>query len=234
MLQSVKPLTRKQQVGTTLHDCRVEKKEKQVGSPYPFLRSLSLQCFWWLVFFFHFAFTCILPSVTMIWFPDKKKDGVAPWDSYCLGTKVLSNLKGLDDHMRCYWVHGVGCLVVNHLPWWWSCRHVMIMMTHGLYWIIRHCSWTLHVLIDYPPSQLQGFPGDAVVKEYACQCKRHGFNPWVRKILWSRKLQPTPVSLTGKFHEQRSLVGYSPWGHKESDTTEQVNTWKNPFYTRKN
>ena len=121
MLQSVKPLTRKQQVGTTLHDCRVEKKEKQVGSPYPFLRSLSLQCFWWLVFFFHFAFTCILPSVTMIWFPDKKKDGVAPWDSYCLGTKVLSNLKGLDDHMRCYWVHGVGCLVANHLPWWWSC-----------------------------------------------------------------------------------------------------------------
>ena len=32
--------------------------------------------------------------------------------------------------------------------------------------------------------------------------------------------QPTPVFLPGEFHGQRSLVGYSPWGHKESDTTE--------------
>ena len=42
----------------------------------------------------------------------------------------------------------------------------------------------------------------------------------VRKILWKRKWQPTPVLLPGKYHGQRSLVGYSPWGHKESDTTE--------------
>ena len=40
------------------------------------------------------------------------------------------------------------------------------------------------------------------------------------KIPWSRKWQPTPVFLPGKFHDQRSLVGYSPWGHKESDITE--------------
>ena len=38
--------------------------------------------------------------------------------------------------------------------------------------------------------------------------------------LWRRKWQPMPVLLPGEFHEQRSLVGYSPWGHKESDTTE--------------
>jgi len=36
---------------------------------------------------------------------------------------------------------------------------------------------------------------------------------------WSRKWQPKPVCSLGKFHGQRSLVGYSPWGHKESDTT---------------
>ena len=36
--------------------------------------------------------------------------------------------------------------------------------------------------------------------------------------LWRREWQPTPVFLLGKSHEQRSLVGYSPWGHKESDT----------------
>ena len=43
---------------------------------------------------------------------------------------------------------------------------------------------------------------------------------WVRKIPWRRKWQPTPVILPGEFHGQRSLAGYSPWGHKESDTTE--------------
>ena len=43
---------------------------------------------------------------------------------------------------------------------------------------------------------------------------------WVEKIPWRRKWQPTPVFLPGKFHGQRSLVGYSPWGHQESDTTE--------------
>ena len=45
------------------------------------------------------------------------------------------------------------------------------------------------------------------------------FNPWVGKVLWRRKWQPTPVFLPEKFHGQRNLVGYSPWGHKESDTT---------------
>jgi len=37
-----------------------------------------------------------------------------------------------------------------------------------------------------------------------------------------KKWQPTPVLLPGKFHGQRSLVGYSPWGHKELDTTEPL------------
>ena len=52
------------------------------------------------------------------------------------------------------------------------------------------------------------------------QCGRPGFNPWVGKVLWRRKWQPTPVLLPGKFHGQRSLVGYSPWGRKELDMTE--------------
>ena len=49
---------------------------------------------------------------------------------------------------------------------------------------------------------------------------RCAFNPWVRKIPWRRTWQPTRVFLPGESHEQRSLVGYSPWGRKESDTTE--------------
>ena len=54
------------------------------------------------------------------------------------------------------------------------------------------------------------------------QCRRPGFSPWVGKILWRRKWQPNPVFLPGKVQGQRSLVGYSPWGNKELDTTEQL------------
>ena len=54
------------------------------------------------------------------------------------------------------------------------------------------------------------------------QCGRPGFDPRVRKIPWIRKWQSTSVLLPGKSHGQRSLVGYSPWGRKESDTTEQL------------
>ena len=46
-------------------------------------------------------------------------------------------------------------------------------------------------------------------------------DPWVREILWRKKWQPTPVPLPGKSPGQRSVVGYSPWGRKESDRTEQ-------------
>ena len=52
------------------------------------------------------------------------------------------------------------------------------------------------------------------------QCRRSRFNSWVGKISWRREWQPTPVFLPGESHEQRNLVGYTPWGHKESDTTE--------------
>ena len=52
-----------------------------------------------------------------------------------------------------------------------------------------------------------------------CDCS-HRFDPWVEKIPWKRKWQPTPVFLPGKSQGQRSLVGYSPWGCKELDTME--------------
>ena len=69
------------------------------------------------------------------------------------------------------------------------------------------------------------FPGGSDCKSICLQCGRPGFNPWVEKILWRRKWQPTPVFLPGKSHGQRSLVGYSPWGRKESDTAEWLHTW---------
>ena len=64
---------------------------------------------------------------------------------------------------------------------------------------------------------------DQMVKRLVClQCGRPGFNPWMGKILWRRQWQPTPVLLSGKSNGRRSLVGYSPWGHKESDTTQRL------------
>ena len=52
--------------------------------------------------------------------------------------------------------------------------------------------------------------------------RRHGFDPWVRKIPWRRKCEPTPVFLPGKTHGQRSLVGYRPLGRTESDMPEDL------------
>ena len=57
-----------------------------------------------------------------------------------------------------------------------------------------------------------------------------GSNPM---IPWRREWQPTPVFLPGESQGQRRLVGYSPWGHKESDTTEQLSTAQQRAYPQK-
>ena len=63
-------------------------------------------------------------------------------------------------------------------------------------------------------SSLWGFLGGASGKEFTCQCKRWGLDPWVGKISWSRNWQPIPVFLPGKSHGQRRLAGYSPWDRR--------------------
>ena len=74
--------------------------------------------------------------------------------------------------------------------------------------------------IVYTHSSILGLPWWLRGWRICLQWGRPAFDPWVRKIPWKRKWQPTPVFLPGEFHGQRSPVGYSPWGHKESDTTE--------------
>ena len=61
-------------------------------------------------------------------------------------------------------------------------------------------------------------------KEPTCQCRRCRFDPWIRKIPWRRKWQPTPVFLPGKSHEQRTLTGYSLRGRIQWDMTKQLST----------
>ena len=87
---------------------------------------------------------------------------------------------------------------------------------------------TLHSLNIHPFSQdvfiehlcsSKVFPGGASGKESASlcrRCKRHRFDPWVGKSLWSRKWQPSQEFFPVKFHGQKILWGYSPWGLKES------------------
>ena len=89
---------------------------------------------------------------------------------------------------------------------------------------LLHCWWECKLIQPLWRTVLSRWYSD---KEYACQCRRHekcGFNACLRKIPWSMKWQHSPVFLPGKFHGQRSLVGYRPWCHKESDTTEHLYT----------
>ena len=74
-------------------------------------------------------------------------------------------------------------------------------------WVLIYSIWL--------PRRLRG-------RESTCQCRRCKLNHWDRKIPWRRKWQSTPVLLPTKFHGQRSLTGYSPWGPKEWDMTEQL------------
>ena len=63
-----------------------------------------------------------------------------------------------------------------------------------------------------------GYSGGSVVKNLPAKAGDPGFDPWVGKVPWRRKWQPTPVFLPGNPHGQRRLAGYSPWGCKELDT----------------
>ena len=92
------------------------------------------------------------------------------------------------------------------------CRRILYQLSHhGSIFILP--GW---VCLDfYSFLWLHGAFLVAQWLESTCQFKRRGFNSWIRKIPWRRKWQPTPVFLPGKSHGQRSLAGWSPWGHKK-------------------
>ena len=66
-----------------------------------------------------------------------------------------------------------------------------------------------------------GFPGGSDGKESACNAGDMGFIPGSGRCPGEGEWQPSPIFLPGEFHGQRNLAGYSPWGCKESDMTEQ-------------
>ena len=84
------------------------------------------------------------------------------------------------------------------------------------------CVWKRRGYVRNPLPSLEGFTGGSNGKSICLQCGRPWFDPWIGKIPWRRKWQPTPVLLPGKSHGQRSLVDYSSWGCKASDMTERL------------
>ena len=96
------------------------------------------------------------------------------------------------------------------------------------------------VLCHFPPSQGKGdyritnynfgLPWWLSGKEPTCQCRRRGFDPWVGKIPWRRKWQPTPVFLPGESPGQRSLVCWTHKrvGHSLTTTLYTYSTPSNP------
>ena len=89
---------------------------------------------------------------------------------------------------------------------WWATIQSMGLQR------VRH-EWVTEHIHTHP--LMWGFPSGAGGKEPTCQCrrcKRLVFDPWVGKIPRRRQWYPTPVFFPGKFHGQRSLMGYSPWG----------------------
>ena len=81
-----------------------------------------------------------------------------------------------------------------------------------------------------PTPVFLGFTGGSDGKESTCNAGYLSvFDPWAWKISWRREQLPTPIFLLEEFHGQSSLAGYSPWGRKELDTTEQLSLYPHLF-----
>ena len=98
-----------------------------------------------------------------------------------------------------------------------SLRTIWISISITLY-EVTHC---ISVYL-YAKCLFRVFHGGSGGKETACNAGDPRFNPWVRKMPWRREWLPTAVFLPKEFHGQRNLVGYSLWGCKESDMTDQL------------
>ena len=114
---------------------------------------------------------------------------------------------------RNIWPHGSG-----------SCKPE-IKVPAGLAPVFPRCTLSMHACLcshGFPFIKTSRLHRWLSGKESACQCRRRGFDPWLGKIPWRRKWQPTPVFLPGKSLGQRSLAGYNLNGRKESDMAEHT------------
>ena len=112
---------------------------------------------------------------------------------------------------------------VNSGSWWWTGRPGVLWFMGfqrvGHDWATElnwtdevrnsHCYYQVTFLFDHCYYQV-GLPRWLGSEEFACQCNRSWFNPWVRKMPWRRAWQPIPIFVSRKSRGPRCLVGYSP------------------------
>ena len=139
--------------------------------------------------------------------------GWKPMGKAC-GQNFLSRsaFPGLFDHSITAWGIGTTNLICQIIDFQRTCRYYVLLLR------LLTPTTTPH------PHPKLGLPWWLRGERNCLQCWRPGFSPWVRKIPWRRIWQTTQVFLPRDSHGQRIPVGYSPWGHKESDTTEQLTT----------
>ena len=94
---------------------------------------------------------------------------------------------------------------------------IRFLIIYTYYEMTQQEIYTWRTLTNIGANELMRFPWWFSSKESTCKCRRCGFGPRVGKISWRRKWQSTPVTLSGKLHGQRSMVGYSPRSRKELD-----------------
>ena len=144
--------------------------------------------------------------------------------------------------------------MVKSCPSGLGCHYLLqgIFSTQGSNPHLLHCRWILsllnHLRSPLTPGKSapqhththeillshyknEGFPVAQTVKSLPAMRETQVQSLGWEDPPWRMNWQPTPVFLTGGFHGQRSLVGYSPWNRKESDTTEQPTS---SFFSKKN
>ena len=132
----------------------------------------------------------------------------------------------LEDEAR---LQGHVDIVIHHPSLYMRCLSLLIPArlwpTFPVSWEMWNRSpqrWVCHVV--YAPNLWQQWFQKSL-QGICPHCRRPRFYPWVGKNPWRKEWQPTPVFLPGELRGHRSLVGCSPQGYKESDTTEATNTF---------
>ena len=173
-------------------------------SSFPYFSSSLLPSNKSFMYFIYLPFLTVLLGVLFCWWQFHPPRRGSNWDG-----------KG-----GWVWIWEVTCSKEQQ---WTSCHQIHCFVSLSLTSLIflyylapSQRLWTLHLLFFHC------CPGGTSGKEPACQYRRLRceFDPWFRKIPWRRKWQPTPVTLPGESHGQRSRVGYSPWGCTELDMTQ--------------
>jgi len=162
------------------------------------------------------------------------------------GEWLLMDMQFLSRVMKVFWISGDGCVTVSSIlkttksyileEWKNKTKYALL----EFYFKFKENWGNLTVLTWYLPGNIRniknkisitkktrGFPGSSVVKNPLANAGDAGLNPGSGRFPTGRNGNPLPVFLLGKFLGQRSLVGYSPWGRKELDTTEEINSNNN-------